>query len=227
MKKNCILAFTPGGFRFYFLSLFSFFASVSIYARTVTGTVTDEVNKPHFGVTVTAKGTDKATNTNSSGDFSINSTGKDASVVSFIGFVRLEIPLNGRTTISVSRIRGEATIGDDMIVVALGVKRESRKLGYSATSVSTDEQIKNRTTNGGEALEGRVAGLNFTPPAAGAGTSNQIRLRGQIGFAGTTNSPLLVINGLPVDQEARTITLPLQLLVEINYHPEYFGIRLS
>ena len=63
--------------------------------------------------------------------------------------------------------------------------------------------IKNRTTNVGESLEGRVAGLNITPPAAGAGASNQIRLRGQVGFAGADNSPLLVINGLPMDQGAR------------------------
>ena len=55
----------------------------------------------------------------------------------------------------------------------------------------------------GESLEGKVAGLNITPPAAGAGASNQIRLRGQVGFAGATNSPLIVINGLPMDQGAR------------------------
>jgi TonB-dependent SusC/RagA subfamily outer membrane receptor len=76
-------------------------------------------------------------------------------------------------------------------------------LGYSATQVNTDELVKNRTTNVGEALEGRVAGLNITPPAAGAGSSNQIRLRGQVGFAGADNSPLIVLNGLPLDQGAR------------------------
>ena len=54
-----------------------------------------------------------------------------------------------------------------------------------------------------ESLEGKVAGLNITPPAAGAGSSNQIRLRGQVGFAGATNSPLIVVNGLPMDQGAR------------------------
>ena len=56
----------------------------------------------------------------------------------------------------------------------------------------------------GESLEGKVAGLNITPPAAGAGSSNQIRLRGQVGFAGANNSPLIVINGLPLDQGARS-----------------------
>ena len=55
----------------------------------------------------------------------------------------------------------------------------------------------------GDSLEGRVAGLNITPPAAGAGASNQIRLRGQVGFAGADNSPLIVVNGIPIDQGAR------------------------
>ncbi len=54
-----------------------------------------------------------------------------------------------------------------------------------------------------ESLEGRVAGLNITPPAAGAGASTQIRLRGQAAFAGANNAPLIVINGLPMDQGAR------------------------
>ena len=54
-----------------------------------------------------------------------------------------------------------------------------------------------------ESLEGKVSGLNITPPAAGAGASTQIRLRGQVAFAGANNAPLIVINGLPMDQGAR------------------------
>src|SRR5690606_38086050 len=86
---------------------------------------------------------------------------------------------------------------------ALGIKKESKKLGYAATSVQTDELVKHRTTNVMESLEGKVAGLNITPPAAGAGSSIQIRLRGQAAFAGANNAPLIVINGLPIDQDPR------------------------
>ena len=100
-------------------------------------------------------------------------------------------------------IIGNHDLGE-VVVTALGIRKESKKLGYSTTSVNTDELVKNRTTNVGESLEGKVAGLNITPPAAGAGASNQIRLRGQVGFAGATNSPLIVINGLPMDQGARS-----------------------
>ena len=55
-----------------------------------------------------------------------------------------------------------------------------------------------------KSLEGKVAGLEIAPPTAGAGASTRIRLRGQAGFNGQTNSPLIVINGLPMDQGARS-----------------------
>jgi TonB-linked SusC/RagA family outer membrane protein len=184
------------------LSFFLLTIFTAAKAQTVTGTVLDEENKPVNGATVTVKGTNKATITNPSGNFSINAAGKDALLFSFIGFVTLEVPLNGRSTVSVTMARGESTM-EEVVVIALGMKRAAKKLGYATTSVNADELVKQRTINVGESLEGRVAGLNITPPAAGAGASNQIRLRGQVGFAGATNSPLLVINGLPMDQGTR------------------------
>ncbi len=203
MKKKLHPAFSPGHFRFCFLLLFSFFASAGLYAQTVTGDVTDAESKPVANVTVTVKGSRRATVTNSSGNFTINAADKEILVFSSVGFVTKEVSLKGRTTLSVSIFRRESTI-DEVVVTALGIKKESKKLGYSATSVNSEELVKNRTTNVGEGLEGRVAGLNITPPAAGAGASNQIRLRGQVGFAGADNSPLLVINGLPLDQGAQS-----------------------
>jgi TonB-linked SusC/RagA family outer membrane protein len=184
------------------LSLILFF-SVAAMAQTVTGTVTDGANKPIAGVTVTVKGTNRATVTNNTGNFSINAGGTDVLVLSSVGFTTQEVPVNRRTNFTINLATGAAQNLDEVVVTALGIRRESKKLGYSATSVNTDELVKNRTTNVGEALEGRVAGLNITPPAAGAGSSNQIRLRGQVGFAGTDNAPLLVINGIPLDQDTR------------------------
>src|SRR5690606_9528974 len=105
-------------------------------------------------------------------------------------------------TIDISLLVDEKSL-EEVVVTALGIKKESKKLGYSATSVNTDELVANRTTNVMESLEGKVAGLNITPPAAGAGSSTQIRLRGQSAFAGANNAPLIVINGLPMDQGAR------------------------
>ena len=114
-----------------------------------------------------------------------------------------EVSVSGRRVVDVVL---SATAGslNEVIVTALGIKKESRKLGYAASTVKVDEITQNRTTNVMKSLEGKIAGLEIAPPAAGAGASTRIRLRGQAGFNGQTNSPLIVINGLPMDQGARS-----------------------
>ncbi|MES2373049.1 MAG: SusC/RagA family TonB-linked outer membrane protein [Bacteroidota bacterium] len=203
MKENCLPASKPGLIRFLFTCLLFAFFTTANAQTTINGTVLDAEKMPLRGASVHVKGTTKVTTTSSSGSFSINAGAKDVLIVSFIGFTTIEVPVAGRNNVSVSMVREDAKDLEAVVVTALGIKRQARKLGYAATSVKTDELVTNRTTNIGESLEGRVAGLNITPPAAGAGASTQIRLRGQVGFAGSTNSPLLVINGLPLDQGVR------------------------
>jgi TonB-linked SusC/RagA family outer membrane protein len=189
--------------------LFSFFFfSFASLAQTVTGTVTDPENKPVSNVTVMVKGTSRSALTNDAGQFSIAAAGTDVLVFTHVSFEIREVPINSRQSLSVSLVVFSGSM-ENVVVTALGIRRDARKLGYSTTSVNADELVKNRTINVGESLEGRVAGLNITPPAAGAGASNQIRLRGQVGFAGADNSPLLVINGLPMDQGARGVNSDL------------------
>ena len=172
------------------------------FGQSITGTVSDDNGKRLPAVTVLVKGTRTATATDSLGRFSINASGNSVLVFTSIGFADQEISVNGRTSVNVVLLSTNQSLSE-VVVTTLGVKKESRKLGYSVTSVNADELVKQRTLNLGESLEGKVAGLNITPPAAGAGSSNQIRLRGQVGFSGATNSPLIVINGLPMDQGTR------------------------
>ncbi len=202
MKENQRPAKTGYG-RLACLLLFFTLVSVSVRAQQVTGMVFDDEKKPVADASVTVKGTKNATITDSDGRFTINAGGNAVLVISHISFMTLEIPLNNRTTITVELVKKEGTGLDEVVVTALGVKRQSKKLGYATTSVNTKELVTQRTTNIMESLEGKVAGLNITPPAAGAGASTQIRLRGQAAFAGANNAPLLVINGLPIDQDAR------------------------
>jgi TonB-linked SusC/RagA family outer membrane protein len=169
----------------------------------VTGRVTDENGTAFPGVNIVVKGTTTGTTTDTDGKYSLNVPDENAILVfSFVGYSKMEVAVEGRTVIDVS-MTPDARALEEVIVTALGVQKESKKLGYSATSVQADELIKHRTTNVMESLEGKVAGLNITPPAAGAGASMQIRLRGQAAFAGGNNAPLIVVNGLPMDQGAR------------------------
>jgi TonB-linked SusC/RagA family outer membrane protein len=176
--------------------------SAAAFSQAVTGTVTDAEKKPISNATVQVKGTPRATTTNDAGKFSINAAPNDVLVVSFVGHTSQEIPLNGQQSVTVSLASSNRNL-EEVVVTALGIRRESKRLGYATSTVKTDEMVTNRTTNAMESLEGKVAGLNISPPAAGAGASTQIRLRGQVGFAGSNNAPLLVVNGLPLDQGAR------------------------
>lgn len=169
----------------------------------VNGRVTDENGESFPGVNVVVKGTATGTATDSDGNYTIDVPDNNSILVfSFVGYSTQEVAVGGRSVIDLV-LNPDVRSLEEVVVTALGVKKESKKLGYSATSVQTEELVKNRTTNVMESLEGKVAGLNITPPAAGAGSSMQIRLRGQAAFAGANNSPLFVINGLPMDQGVR------------------------
>lgn len=170
--------------------------------RTIRGQVVDTEDTPISGVTIRIKDTDNATSTDENGNYNIAAEEGAVLVFSVIGHATQEVVVGNNTTINV-KLEASARDMEEVLVTALGVKREARKLGYSATAVNTDEMVENRTTNMMESLEGKVAGLNITPPAGGAGSSMQIRLRGQAAFAGANNSPLIIVNGLPMDQGAR------------------------
>src|SRR5688572_1466507 len=182
------------------LSLILFLSAVAT-AQTVSGTVTDGADKPVAGVTVAVKGTNRATVTNDAGNFSINAAGTDVLVLSAVGFSRLEIPINRRSDLRINMAGGLEQNLDEIVVTALGRKQAARNLGYSATTAKIDEMQQNRTNNLMTSLEGKIAGLDISPPSAGPASSNKIRIRGQSGFPGS-NGPLIVINGLPMDQGA-------------------------
>ncbi|NJM24573.1 MAG: TonB-dependent receptor plug domain-containing protein [Bacteroidia bacterium] len=168
----------------------------------VSGQVTDENGAPFPGVNIVVKGTSSGTTTDNEGRYTIEVTGANSVLVfSFVGYLPQEVSVDNRTVIDVKMAPDVQQLAE-IVVTALGIRKESKKLGYAATTVQTDQIQSNRTTNFMESLEGKVAGLDISPPAAGAGASTKIRLRGQTAFSGANNAPLIVINGLPMDQGA-------------------------
>ncbi len=175
---------------------------LSIFAQTklINGQVTSSTNKdPMPGVGITVKGTTRGTTTDASGKFKIEATSSETLVFSFIGFISQEVKVGNMSSLDISLVEDTQNL-EEVIVTALGIKKESKKLGYSAESVKVNEIQQNRTVNIMTSLEGKIAGLDITPPSSGAGSSTKIRLRGQSAFAGANNSPLIVINGLPMNQ---------------------------
>ncbi len=176
---------------------------ITANAQQITGKVTSaKEGTPLIGVNITVKESLTGTISDTDGTFQIAVNPGSILVFSYIGYRPIEITIGNEKTLEVS-MEEDAQGLNEVVVTALGIRKESKKLGYSVTTVDPTQLLENRTTNVVESLVGRVAGLNITPPAAGAGSSMQIRLRGQAAFAGANNAPLIVINGLPIDQGAQ------------------------
>jgi TonB-dependent SusC/RagA subfamily outer membrane receptor len=164
----------------------------------VKGVVTDSKGVTLPGVSVKLKGTNIGASTDLDGKFSISlPDGNGILVISYIGFTTQEVAVNQRTLINI-KLEAANTALTEVVVTALGIKRQSKSLGYATTNVSAEELTVNRTTNFMNALQGKVAGVNITPMGTGPAGTSKIRIRGQSSFGGN-NSPLIVVNGVPID----------------------------
>tara|TARA_R110002167_G_scaffold118210_1_gene294637 strand:- start:8308 stop:11820 length:3513 start_codon:yes stop_codon:yes gene_type:complete len=165
---------------------------------SVSGNVADQDGVPLPGANILVKGTTNGVTADFDGNFLIEVADENVSlVVSYIGYATKEISLNGQTTISV-RLEESAAGLEEVVVTALGIKQETRKLGYSVAKVDSEELNINRSSNFMNALQGKVAGVNVSALGTGPGGSSKIRIRGQSSISGT-NNPLIVVNGVPID----------------------------
>lgn len=164
---------------------------------TIKGVVTNESGQPLGGVSVAVKGASAGGTTDEAGQFVIQAKPDAILVFTYVGYLPLEVPVRSRSTLKVVLQEDAKELGE-VIVTALGIRRENRKLGYSAAAVNTEQLTQSRTTNVGNSLVGKVAGLNVSGIPSGPGGSSKIRLRGQSSFGGN-NAPLIVVNGIPIN----------------------------
>src|SRR4051794_10121483 len=179
------------------LSLFFFSFITATHAQMVSGKVADENRNSVAGVSVTVKGSSVGTTTDPHGQYTIKAGPSATLVFSNVGYASQEVPVNRRKQVNVTLTSSAENLAT-VVVTALGITKQSRGLGYSTSTVKSEELTVNRTANPINALEGKVAGLNISSLGTGPGGSSKIRIRGQSSINGT-NSPLIVINGVPVD----------------------------
>ena len=200
MKKDLQSVLRSGSRLMLFTVLLIFTFVVNTLAQTVTGNVINKSGDKLPGITVQVKGTTTSTATDASGNFRINTSGKTDLVISSVGFKSQEINVEGKNNVQVTLLLSTEDLGE-VVVVALGLKKEARRLGYATGTVNTEQLTTNRTTNFGNSLQGKVAGLNISPPASGPGGSSKLRVRGQSSFGGE-NTPLIILNGVPMSNSA-------------------------
>lgn len=167
--------------------------------RRISGTVTDENNAPLAAVTVQEKGTQNGTVTNERGEFALTTTGVSPVLVfSYAGRQTQEIPVGTGNTYNVSLNAGGAM--SEVVVTALGIRREKRSLGYSVQSVNAEDLTVNRQTNVVNALQGKVSGVTVTSGGGAPGQGARILIRGINSLdIGRNNQPLFIVDGVEVD----------------------------
>lgn len=168
-----------------------------VQAQQVTGTVVGEDGEPLVGVAIVVKGSTGGTVTDLDGTYSINAPSDGVLQFSMVGMSLQEIPVNGRSVINVTMV-SDALQLDEVVVTALGIKEDRRKLSYSTQSIKGSELRVTQRDNPFLSLQGRVAGLSMTPTSGLAGGSVNFSLRG-VNSIGNSNQPLIVLDGLPIN----------------------------
>jgi len=186
---------------FLLIVLFVFVSGYTLMAQTIviTGSITSSVEGegPIPGVTVQVKGTTIGVLTGADGKYSITvPTGATTLVFSYIGMKTQEVEIGGRAVIN-GVLESDLVGLNEVVVTALGIKRESKALGYSVQSVSVDQIANSNNANIINSLSGKVAGVNVTPSSGAAGASTFIEIRGSTSLTGN-NQPLFVVDGIPI-----------------------------
>ncbi|GAA3967758.1 SusC/RagA family TonB-linked outer membrane protein [Pedobacter ginsengiterrae] len=163
----------------------------------VSGTVKDAQGGSLPGATVRVKGTAIGTSSDVNGKFTLNAPENAVLVVSYAGFQTKEISIGTQTSIDVVLAEDTKQL-TDVVVTALGIKKERRALGYSVTQVGGETLTQARENNITNSLVGKVAGLDIAGTSGGAGAATNVTIRG-VSSLGSSSQPLYVVNGIPME----------------------------
>lgn len=182
------------------LFVFGILCTFGMHAQTtVSGTVVDETSNMGLpGVSVVLKGTSTGVTTDFDGNYSIDVSREEGTLkFSYVGFTTQEIAINGQSTINVTLVEDVSQL-DEVVVTALGIKRERKSLGYAVQEVKGEALTEARETNVANALSGKIAGVQIIKGSNGPASSSKIVLRGNSSLTGD-NQPLIVVDGIPMD----------------------------
>ena len=169
--------------------------------KTISGTVTDESGALP-GVSVLIKGTTTGTETDFDGKYVIKAKTGDVLVFSFIGMKTVNRSVGVSNTINVTMAE-DANVLDEVVVTALGIKRDKQALGYATQQVDSESLEKGGAgdTNIANALNGQVTGVNIVGASGDVGSPTSVIIRGTSSLTGS-NQALFVVDGVPINNES-------------------------
>ena len=165
--------------------------------KSVSGLVSDQDGLPLPGATVLVKGTNNGTTSDFDGNYTISAKQGDVLVFSFVGYVNKEVSVGASDQINVI-LSGDAQQLEEVVVTSLGIKRESRSIGYSVAKVSGEDVAGRAEPDLLRAMQGKLTGVNITGAGGAPGQSTKINIRGISSMTGNTQ-PLFIVDGIPFD----------------------------
>lgn len=186
--------------------LFAYFGAIAqtVNGQNIQGVVTSSADGTALpGLSIIVKGTTTGTVTNFDGKYNIEVSGNDAVLVfSFIGFKTQEIAVQGKRVIDVVMEQSVEALGE-VVVTALGIKREEKSLGFSVGQVSGDELTRVAQENVLNSMAGKVSGVTINS-TGGTGSTVSMVIRGATSMT-TDNQPLFVVDGIPMSNTVNNV----------------------
>ena len=182
------------------LILLLVFSAHLIYAqtKTITGKLTDQSGSPLPGVSVLLENSKTSSLSDMDGIYSIKVENGKTLVYSYIGFKTKQVVIGNQTEINV--VLENSTLNlEEVVVTALGIKREKRALGYASQELKSEDINRVNSTNFVSNLSGKLAGVQITGSGNGVTSSSRIVIRGDKSLNINNNGPLFIVDGIPIN----------------------------
>lgn len=183
--------------KIYTLFIVIFCSAAAMAQKEYTGKITDSVGNPVPGATINLKNSNTGTTSGPDGSFKIKGKENAAITVTAVGFKKMETSLGKSDNIDIT-LKNANQFLEEVVVTALGVKREKRNLTFSSQEVKGDELLRAKDPNVVNAIAGKVSGVQITNSSGTPGGSARIVIRGATSIFGN-NEALIVLDGIPID----------------------------
>lgn len=185
------------------LSIIAFTVTLFIYSgawaqnKLVKGKVLDENGTPLPKASIMVKGSQTGTSSGEDGSFELSVPVKATLVITAIGYNRSEVKTGAQDIVTITLMPDSRSLSE-VVVTALGVKREKRNLTFSSQEIKADELVRAKESNVLNAMTGKVAGVQITSSTGTPGSSSRIVIRGVTSIIGN-NEALIVVDGIPIN----------------------------
>ena len=165
-------------------------------SKEIKGRIVDEQGEALIGVNVSVNGGSIGTITDLNGDFAINVAQNDLLKVSYIGYTTQMVKVTDKTTYNIT-MKSDAKALDEVVVTALGIKREAKALTYNVQEIKSSVITRVKDANFVNSLSGKIAGVTINQSSSGTGGSSRVVMRGTKSLFGENNA-LYVLDGVPM-----------------------------